>query len=161
ATRGGYVAHRASSAREIGRRLEGNPAPMSLHEYDSIRWKDPYDLGRKRAASGIAILDPMTFAPGRRLGPYELEFCVGAGGLGDVYRARATRLDRRVAIKVLREQIGADEESRIRFHREARAVAALQHRHICTLHDVGHEAGIDFLVMEYLEGRTLSDHLAA
>src|SRR5436309_7160954 len=99
----------------------------------------------------------MTLARGTRLGPYEILASIGAGGMGEVYRARDTRLDRDVAIKVL--PAGFSDDARIRFEREARVISGLSHPHICTLHDVGRENGIDFLVMEYLEGETLADKL--
>src|SRR5215211_7944445 len=79
----------------------------------------------------------MTLSAGTRLGPYEILSAIGAGGMGEVYKARDTRLDRIVAIKVLSETIAADPDLRQRFEREARAIAALNHPHICTLHDVG------------------------
>jgi Tol biopolymer transport system component len=101
----------------------------------------------------------MSLAAGIRLGPYEILGTLGAGGMGEVYKARDVRLDRLVAIKVLPAALAADADLRQRLEREARAVAALQHPHICTLHDVGHQNGIDFLVMEYLEGQTLAEHL--
>jgi TolB-like protein/tRNA A-37 threonylcarbamoyl transferase component Bud32/Flp pilus assembly protein TadD len=94
-------------------------------------------------------------ATGLRLGPYEVMSPVGAGGMGEVYRARDTRLDRIVAIKVLHPQVGADERLRLRFEREARLVAGLNHPHICTLFDVGQQDGLQYLVMEFLEGQTL------
>jgi serine/threonine protein kinase/Tol biopolymer transport system component len=96
---------------------------------------------------------------GRRIGPYEVRSHIGAGGMGDVYKARDTRLDRTVAIKVLPPQVATDPVARDRFEREARAVAALNHPHICTLHDIGIQDGIDFLVMEFLEGETLAARL--
>jgi eukaryotic-like serine/threonine-protein kinase len=96
---------------------------------------------------------------GTRLGPYEIAALIGAGGMGEVYRARDTRLDRSVAIKTLHEQAGSAEQ-RGRFEREARAIAALNHSHICTIHDVGQHEGIEFLVMELLEGETLAARLA-
>src|SRR5688572_13534045 len=99
-------------------------------------------------------------APGTRLGPYEILASVGTGGMGEVYRARDTRLDRTVAIKVLAAHRIADPQMRQRFDREARTVAALSHPHICHLNDVGHDDGVDFLVMEYLEGETLAGRLA-
>src|SRR5438067_10140860 len=80
--------------------------------------------------------------------------------MGEVYRARDTRLDRTVAVKVLPEHLAADPDSRQRFEREARVVSSLNHPHICVLHDVGHQDGIDFLVMEYLEGETLAARLS-
>ena len=97
---------------------------------------------------------------GRRIGPYELAARIGAGGMGEVYKARDTRLNRIVAIKVLPPNVAGDPEFRDRFEREARAVAALNHPHICVLYDVGCQDGIDFLVMEHLEGRTLAARLA-
>jgi serine/threonine-protein kinase len=102
----------------------------------------------------------MALAPGARLGPYEIVAPLGAGGMGEVYRARDTRLDRTVAIKVLAADRMADPQMRQRFEREARAVAALTHPNICHLNDVGQQDGVDFLVMEYLDGETLAARLA-
>ncbi len=101
----------------------------------------------------------MRLSPGSRLGPYDIVSLLGAGGMGEVYRARDTRLNREVAIKVLTIAHGADPGFRSRFEREARTVAALNHPHICTVHDVGHDAGTDYLVMELIEGTTLADRL--
>jgi Tol biopolymer transport system component/predicted Ser/Thr protein kinase len=101
----------------------------------------------------------MTLAPGTRLGPYEISAPVGAGGMGEVYRAKDTRLDRTVAVKILPSHLAESPELRQRFEREARAISALNHPHICMLHDVGQQDGIAFLVMEYLEGETLADRL--
>ncbi len=101
----------------------------------------------------------MALEPGARLGPYEIVRPAGAGGMGEVYRARDTRLDRTVAIKVLPQNLTSDPAARQRFEREARAVAALSHPHICTLHDIGQQDGTDFLVMEYLDGETLAQRL--
>ncbi len=101
----------------------------------------------------------MPLAPSTRLGPYEIVSAIGAGGMGEVYRARDTRLDRTVAIKVLPEHRYSTPQARERFEREAKAISSLNHPHICTLYDVGHQDGIDFLVMEYLEGPTLADRL--
>ena len=101
----------------------------------------------------------MPLETGRRLGPYQIDAPLGAGGMGEVYRARDTRLDRTVAIKVLPEHVAADPDLKQRFEREARTVAALNHPHICTLHDIGSQDGIDFLVMEYLDGETLAQRL--
>src|SRR5712691_8859330 len=98
----------------------------------------------------------MPLSAGTRLGPYEIVALRGAGGMGEVYRARDTRLDRTVAIKILPS---ADPELKARFEREAKAIAALQHSHICTLYDVGHQDGTDYLVMEFLDGETLADRL--
>jgi eukaryotic-like serine/threonine-protein kinase len=101
----------------------------------------------------------MALQSGNRLGPYEILASIGAGGMGEVYRARDTRLDRTVAIKVLPSQLAGDPALRERFDLEARAISSLNHPHICTLHDVGHQDGVDFLVMEYLEGETLAERL--
>jgi serine/threonine-protein kinase len=96
---------------------------------------------------------------GTHLGPYEILAQIGAGGMGEVYRARDTRLDRIVAIKVLPDHLATRVELRERFEREARTIASLNHPHICTLYDIGHQDGIDYLVMEYLEGETLAQRL--
>lgn len=101
----------------------------------------------------------MTLTAGQRLGPYEIEALVGQGGMGEVYRAEDTRLKRRVAIKVLPSRATMDSELCARFDREAKIISSLNHPNICTLHDVGHADGIDFLVMEFLEGETLSEHI--
>ena len=94
----------------------------------------------------------MGLPSGTRLGPYEILAPLGAGGMGEVYRARDTRLDRTVALKVLPEHLASDPDLRQRFEREARAVSSLNHPHICSLFDVGQQDGTDFLVMEHLEG---------
>src|SRR5246500_4833856 len=101
----------------------------------------------------------MPILPGRRLGPYEILTAIGAGGMGEVYKARDTRLDRIVAIKVLPTHLADRSELRERFEREARTIASLNHPHICTLFDIGQQDGIDYLVMEYLEGETLARRL--
>jgi Tol biopolymer transport system component len=101
----------------------------------------------------------MALPNGTKLGPYEIVAPLGAGGMGEVYRARDTRLDRTVAIKILPEHLANTPEARQRFEREARAVSSLNHPHICTLHDVGSLDGTDYLVMEYLEGETLAARL--
>jgi len=102
----------------------------------------------------------MPLSIGTRLGPYEIVSALGAGGMGEVYRARDARLDRTVAIKVLPEHLATNPDLRARLEREAKAISQLQHANICVLHDIGSESGIDFLVMEYLEGETLSARLA-
>ena len=102
----------------------------------------------------------MTLTPGTRLGPYEIAAPLGAGGMGEVYRAHDTRLGRDVAVKVLPQHLSASAEIRARFEREARAVSSLNHPHICTLHDIGREGDTDYLVMELVEGETLADRLA-
>src|SRR5262249_53898314 len=109
---------------------------------------------------------PMGLSPGTRLGPYEIVAAIGAGGMGEVYRARDTRVDREVAVKVLPGALSGDPEARARFEREARAVSHLNHPHICALFDVGRvrvadASGregdeVEFLVMEYIEGESLA-----
>ncbi len=101
----------------------------------------------------------MSLAAGVRLGPYEIGGLIGAGGMGEVYQARDTRLDRAVAVKVLPSEFTLDDARRARFEREARAISALAHPHICTLHDVGEQDGQAYLVMEHLEGETLARRL--
>ena len=98
----------------------------------------------------------MALSTGDKLGPYEILSAIGAGGMGEVYKARDTRLDRTVAIKVLPEHIAKRPDLRVRFEREARAVASLNHPHICTLHDIGNQDGAGYMVMEYMEGETLA-----
>jgi Tol biopolymer transport system component len=102
----------------------------------------------------------MLYSEGTRLGPYQITAPIGAGGMGEVYKAHDSRLERIVAIKVLAATWAGDEQAQQRFTREARAIAALSHPRICPLFDIGHHDGVDFLVMEYLEGETLSDRLA-
>src|SRR6202795_2860358 len=101
----------------------------------------------------------MAILPGKRLGPYEILSNIGAGGMGEVYRAQDTRLDRIVAIKVLPPHLADSSEMKERFEREGKTISSLNHPHICTLYDVGHQDGIDYLVMEYLEGETLAARL--
>src|SRR5256885_5779554 len=101
----------------------------------------------------------MALTSGTRLGPYEIESPLGAGGMGEVYRARDTRLDRIVAIKILPSHLSENPEAKQRFDREARTISSLNHPNICSLYDVGHQDGIDYLVMEYLEGESLADRL--
>src|ERR1019366_3716885 len=102
----------------------------------------------------------MALTSGTKLGPYEIQSPLGAGGMGEVYRARDTRLERTVAVKILPSHLSEDPEAKQRFDREARTISSLNHPNICTLHDVGHQDGIDYLVMEYLEGQTLADRLS-
>jgi serine/threonine protein kinase len=102
----------------------------------------------------------MALSPGKRLGPYEVLSAIGAGGMGEVYRAKDTRLDRTVAIKVLPAHAAERDGLRERFEREARAISSLNHPHICVLYDIGREDGTDYLVMELLEGETLAARLA-
>ncbi len=102
----------------------------------------------------------MALISGTRLGPYEIQSAAGAGGMGEVYRARDTRLDRTVAIKILPSYLSERPDAKQRFEREARAISSLQHPNICTLFDIGSQDGTDYLVMEYLEGETLADRLS-
>ena len=119
---------------------------------------------RPPPAGMLPALPPMSsIAIGTRLGPYEILDAIGAGGMGEVYRARDTRLDRQVAIKVLASSLASDAQSRERFERAAKAISSLNHPNICALYDVGRERPsgsdappVDFLVMEYVEGETLS-----
>ncbi|HSC26856.1 MAG TPA: serine/threonine-protein kinase, partial [Vicinamibacterales bacterium] len=101
----------------------------------------------------------MSLAPGARLGAYEILSKLGAGGMGEVYRARDTRLDRDVALKVLPAHLATDEAARARFEREAKAIAALSHPNILAVYDVGTEGGLAFVVMELLEGETLRQRM--
>src|SRR5439155_26338956 len=101
----------------------------------------------------------MMLSSGTRLGPYEIVAAIGAGGMGEVYRARDTRLERTVAVKVLPSHLSSSPEVRQRFEREAKTISQLSHPHICALYDVGNQDGVEYLVMEYLEGETLADRL--
>src|SRR5579864_3547522 len=101
----------------------------------------------------------MALPVGMKLGPYEILAPLGAGGMGEVYRARDTRLERDVAVKVLPSDLSSDPNLRQRLEREAKAVSKLSHPHICTLHDIGHQDGVDFLVMELVDGETLEHKL--
>jgi serine/threonine protein kinase/Flp pilus assembly protein TadD len=116
-------------------------------------------LLERPAAQVFDSLHTFSSLEGRSLGPYRLSARIGAGGMGEIYKANDARLDRTVAIKVLPAHIAADPHARERFEREARAIAALNHPHICALYDVGSADGIDFLVMEYLDGETLAARL--
>jgi len=101
----------------------------------------------------------MALTSGTKLGPYEIQSPLGAGGMGEVYRARDTRLERDVAVKVLPANLSSDPNLRQRLEREAKAVSKLSHPHICTLHVIGHQDGVDFLVMELVEGESLEQRL--
>ena len=121
-------------------------------------------LSGRQARSAAADVDesgpvPPSLTRGMRLGVFDVESFIGAGGMGEVYRARDTRLDRHVAIKVLSPHAATDPRGRARFAYEARAIARLSHPRICALHEMGHQDGVDFLVMEYLEGETLAARL--
>src|SRR6266576_4283399 len=101
----------------------------------------------------------MALSSGTKLGPYEIQSQLGAGGMGEVYRAIDTRLDRTVAIKVLASHLSSSPELKQRMEREARAISALNHAHICSLYDIGSQNGTDFLVMEFLDGETLAERM--
>ena len=102
----------------------------------------------------------MPLASGTKLGPYEITSPLGAGGMGEVYRARDSRLGRDVAIKIQPPHLSANAEARQRFEREAKTISALNHPNICTLYDIGHQDGVDFIVMEYVEGESLEQRIA-
>src|SRR5450759_1667805 len=101
----------------------------------------------------------MALEAGTRLGPYEIGSPLGAGGMGEVYRARDTRLDRTVAIKVLASHLSSSPELKQRMEREAKAISSLNHPHICHLYDIGSQDGTDYMVMEFLAGDTLPDRI--
>src|SRR4029453_8388150 len=103
----------------------------------------------------------MTFPPGTRLGPYEIVTVLGAGGMGEVYKARDTRLGREVAVKTLPSLAASDPERRARFEQEARSASALNHPNIITVLDIGDADGTSYIAMEYVEGRTVRELLAA
>jgi serine/threonine protein kinase len=125
---------------------------LSSHEQAGSFIETPaVDVAREPLPAGSLV--------GRRIGPYELVSFLGAGGMGEVYRATDSRLDRTVAIKFLPSHLSSNPELRHRLEREARAISSLNHPHICTLYDVGRHDGLDYLVMEYLEGATLADRL--
>jgi serine/threonine protein kinase len=131
------------------------------HEVESLLASSDESTGflERPAAEVFAAAVTGGVLDGRRFGPYAISSRIGAGGMGEVYKAVDTRLDRTVAIKVLPREIAADPRAHERFDREARAVAVLNHPHICTLYDIGIQDGIDFLVMEFLEGETLAARL--
>jgi serine/threonine-protein kinase len=131
-------------------------------EVESLLRQDQASVMLDRPVWAVAaplLEDRPGLVPGLLLGPYRVEGLLGAGGMGQVFCATDTRLNRRVAVKVLPGGVALDQHMRTRFAREARAVAALTHPHICTLYDVGRHEDVDFLVMEYLEGETLASRL--
>src|SRR5579859_5600342 len=101
----------------------------------------------------------MPLASGTKLGPYEIQSPLGVGGMGEVYRAQDTRLDRTVAIKILASHLSSSPEFKHRMEREARAISSLNHPNICHLYDIGSQDGTEYLVMEFLEGETLAERL--
>jgi hypothetical protein len=129
-------------------------------EVESLLREDDASVVLDRSVWGLAgrlFGAGLELTPGSLLGRFRIEGALGTGGMGEVFSATDTRLNRRVAIKVLPGAVALDEQMRARFAREARAVAALTHPHICTLYDVGQHDGVDFLVMELLHGETLCD----
>jgi serine/threonine protein kinase len=130
------------------------PEPRFLNPTASLR-TSPY----ARVRHARIIRDSLALSPSTRLGPYEIVALLGAGGMGEVYRARDTRLDRTVAVKILSPTLAADPQFCERFDREARAISQLTHPSICTLYDVGKHDGTAFLVMELLDGETLANRL--
>jgi serine/threonine protein kinase/Tol biopolymer transport system component len=149
--RDSFLAEATAGDDELRREVE------SLLAHDSA----PVLIDRPMLEAAAAILGDgeAALAGGQQFGPYRIDRFLGAGGMGQVYRATDTRLNRTVAIKVLPPTLTTDAQSRARFDREAKAIASLTHPHICTLHDVGHQDDVDFLVMEYLEGETLAARL--
>jgi serine/threonine-protein kinase len=149
--RDAFLVEASSGDEELKREIE------SLLAHDNA----PVLIDRPMLEAAAAVLgdEETRFQVGKQLGPYRIDRFLGAGGMGQVYRAVDTRLNRTVAIKVLPPTLATDTQSRARFDREARAIAGLTHPHICALHDVGHQDGVDFLVMEYLEGETLAVRL--
>jgi serine/threonine protein kinase len=145
----------------LGAACEGDEALR--REVESLLEQDAENILLDRSVWVTAaplFHDGPDLRPGAELGPYRVESALGVGGMGHVFRANDTRLNRRVAIKVLPRAVASDPQMRARFAREARAVAALTHPSICTLYDVGRQGEIDFLVMECLEGQTLAARLA-
>src|SRR5262249_3990127 len=114
---------------------------------------------RRGARQAASIIRALGVSVGTRLGPYEIVAPIGAGGMGEVYRAHDARLNRDVAVKILPAALSTDPERRERFEREARTVSSLNHPNICTVYDVGHQGEIDYLVMELLEGESLQQRL--
>jgi serine/threonine protein kinase len=142
----------------------GNDSSLRKEVENLLAFKDRLPQSFLEATSleetaDFGLSSPSILAAGTRLGPYVVHEPIGSGGMGEVYRARDTRLDRTVAIKVMSARLSSDPQRRRRFEREARAISALQHPNICTLYDVGLQDGNRYLVMEYLEGETLASRL--
>ena len=153
--RGAFLLQACGGDNELRREVESlltqeKPADRFLESSDADAAVKQFAKGRREVAEKLV---------GKRLGSYQIISLVGAGGMGEVYRARDTRLDRTVAIKVLPERLAERTDLRERFEREARTIASLNHPNICTLYDVGREGGTDYLVMEYVEGETLAERL--
>src|ERR1700739_2228694 len=155
AQRAEFLRERCSSDQELRREVERLLSVEGKISSDFLG----SDALEEAASRVISRGDDSSLPPGTMLGPYEVEALLGAGGMGEVFRARDTRLDRTVAIKVHPGTMSPDPLRRQRFEREARAISALQHPNICTLYDVGMQGKVQYLVMEYLEGETLAARL--
>ena len=155
AERGAFL---ASECGQDARLREDVESLLAAHD-DAEGFLSNPPLRTGELAVGRSQPAPPSLAPGLRLGVFEVERFVGAGGMGEVYLARDTRLNRRVAVKVLSPDAATDPRVRARFAYKARAIARLSHQRICSLHEMGHHDGMDFLVMEYLEGETLAARL--
>jgi len=149
--RSSFIEEACGGDEELRREVE------SLLAYDQQAQQLLDRPAMQMAAEKLAIEPPSLV--GRKLGPYQVQVLLGSGGMGEVYRARDIRLNRIVAIKVLPRHLLERSDLRQRFEREARAIASLDHSHICALYDIGHEGATDFLVMQYLDGETLSQRL--
>jgi eukaryotic-like serine/threonine-protein kinase len=147
--RGAFLDAQASGDKDLRREVQ------SLLAQDSEKLL----IDEPMLETAAEVLDEFDFKPGSQLGPYRIDSIIGAGGMGHVYRATDTRLNRTVALKVLPQAVARDAQFRARFAREAHAIAALNHPHVCTLYDIGQDEHVDFLVMEYLEGDTLATRL--
>jgi len=151
ASRPAFVREACQGDEELCREVE------SLLAYDQ-QAQQLLDRPAMQMAAEKLASEPASLV-GKKLGPYHVQVLLGSGGMGDVYRARDTRLNRIVAIKVLPRHLLERSDLRQRFEREARAIASLDHPHICALYDIGRDDGTDFLVMQYLDGETLSQRL--
>jgi eukaryotic-like serine/threonine-protein kinase len=148
------------ACREQGLTVENvRPFVEAKDRSEALPEEIPFELIASALDVGAPETPVFRLDAGRKLGPYQIVASLAAGGMGEVYRATDTRLDRTVALKVLRPHLLESIDARERFHREARAISQLNHPHVCTLHDVGHQDGVDFLVMEYVEGETLARRL--
>jgi eukaryotic-like serine/threonine-protein kinase len=144
--RAAFLASQTAGDDELRREVES----LLRQESESLLIDEPM------LETAAQVLDEFDLNSGSQLGPYRIDACIGSGGMGQVYRATDTRLNRTVAIKVLPHAVARDAQLRVRFDPEAHAIASLSHPHICTLYDIAQHEGIDFLVMEYLEGDTLA-----
>src|SRR5215218_4609224 len=149
ARRGVYLAEACGGDDRLRAEIE---ILLAAHESeDSI--PDSVEIGSARRSSAREL------KKGERIGSFEIESLIGTGGMGEVYLARDTRLNRPVAIKILPPSSASDLQAKRRLLREAKSAAALEHPHICTIHEIGEENGLSFIVMQYVEGKTLSEIL--